>query len=57
MYESGEEAYEQITYRIENRLRLADLLWPKNPFKKFFYFLKLKPIKEFLNFQKAGTKS
>ena len=56
-FESGEETNEQITYRIENRLRLADLLWPKNPFKKFFYFLKLRPIKGFFHFQKAGAKS
>lgn len=56
-FQSGEEAFELISYRIENRLRSADLLWPKNPFKKFFYFLKLRPIKEFFNFQNAGVKS
>lgn len=56
-FQSGEEACGRISYRIENRLRLADLLLPKNPFKKFFYFFKLRPIKEFLDFQKAGVKS
>lgn len=42
----------QILHKIENRLRLADLLWPKNPFKRFIYFLKLRPIKEFFDSQK-----
>ena len=42
----------QILHKIENRLGLADLLWPKNPFKRFIYFLKLRPIKEFFDSQK-----